>query len=761
MDNSDLASDSDMVKNQNLDDSEYDFEDDDEEEETDVHNAMPYWLQINPVTIRKEILKIYETQKIKAKKFLKDFQGKLTLSYEWILSGNESTRDFVCLTAHFIDDNWTVRHWILGFLTGALIPLDDIYVYHFRKAVQDFEIENKVSTILLPNRYGFDEKNVDAIRKCMDRSVNKPVFVVYCCSDLFRLMVNDMYNEFSWHLYEDVRMLVGWGSLSSTNWNVRLYHLQQAVDMQKEDAFSKDEIYDDYDKPSDEEWVKIRTFCRLAGVIHKVAEEVFEGGYSTSNVYFHLLAELKVMLKREVDSGGGDYFVGKGEKVLKLLDKYWNDMFLVLAAASVLDPRFKMNYIDFYCSKKVDSDEGSKAEAVLDYLRDVYARYAAKGIYHKPICPVATVDYEEEEDDDEDYGGCSREFQESELDSYLKEPVLEWNKDFKALEWWREESQKYPILSRVARDILSIPISQAGYRSYQFDVDGRIVVYCCADLFRLMINDLYSEFSWSLYENVRMLVGWGRLSSTNWNVRLYHLQQAVGMQKEDAFSKDEVYDDYDKPSDEEWVKIRTFCRLAANDIFRKPICPVDYEEEDADDEEEEEDKEENKPDAYEDFVLFKEYLKFEGGRSREFQESELDSYLKEPVMEWNKDFKALEWWKEESQKYPILSRVAPDILSIPISRATSYDAYVSEIREPPGYVLSMDAKAANAMDHRITWIKRGKAKGFTIRSSKTGSVEMKKGNVEFMASRIAKGVKKNQSNGAGLDDVSKRDLLIG
>ncbi|CAN6811057.1 unnamed protein product [Brassica oleracea] len=513
MDNTDLASDSDMMKNQNSDDStddfEYDFEDD-EENETDAHKAMPNWLQINPITIRKEILKLHETQKIKAKKFLKDFQGKLTLSYEWMIS--TSARDYTCLTAHFIDDNFNVRSWVLGFTTGASIPLDDNYVYHFRKAVQDLEVEDKVSTILLPNRAGFDEKNVDAISKCMD----SPVSVVYCCADLFRLMINDLYSEFSWSLYEDLRMLVGWGRLSSTNWNVRLYHLQQAVGMQKEDAFSKDEVYDDYDKPSDEEWVKILTFCRLAGVIYKVAEEIFEGGYSTSNVYFHLLAELKVMLREEVDSGGdGYYFLEKGEKVLKMFDKYWDDMFLVLAAASVLDPRFKMKYVDFYCSK---SDEGSKAESVLEYLRNVYARYAA------------------------------------------------------------------------------------------------------------------------------------------------------------------------------------------NDIFRKPIYPVDYEEEDADDEEEEEDKEENKPDAYEDFVLFKEYLKFEGGRSREFQESELDSYLKQPVMEWNKDFKALEWWKEESQKYPILSRVARDILSIPISRASSYDAYVSEIREPPRYVLSMDAKAANAMVCGRSWL---------------------------------------------------------
>ncbi|CAN6819724.1 unnamed protein product [Brassica oleracea var. botrytis] len=59
MDNTDLASDSDMMKNQNSDDStddfEYDFEDD-EENETDAHKAMPNWLQINPITIRKEIL---------------------------------------------------------------------------------------------------------------------------------------------------------------------------------------------------------------------------------------------------------------------------------------------------------------------------------------------------------------------------------------------------------------------------------------------------------------------------------------------------------------------------------------------------------------------------------------------------------------------------------------------------------------------------------------------------------------------------------
>ncbi|KAL1202644.1 Zinc finger BED domain-containing protein DAYSLEEPER [Cardamine amara subsp. amara] len=102
------------------------------------------------------------------------------------------------------------------------------------------------------------------------------------------------------------------------------------------------------------------------------------------------------------------------------------------------------------------------------------------------------------------------------------------------------------------------------------------------------------------------------------------------------------------------------------------------------------------------FAFFQEFLKFEGS-SREFDESELDSYLKEPVMEWNKDFNALEWWREEGQKYPILSRVARDILSIPISRATSFDAYVADKRECPEFVVSMKAKLVNAMMCSKSW----------------------------------------------------------
>ncbi|XP_023641322.1 zinc finger BED domain-containing protein RICESLEEPER 3 [Capsella rubella] len=469
------------------------------DEEKEAHNAMAKWFiasEVNPNTIKtpsfaklmsfmepkfppsvskveNEVLEIYEECKDKAKNYFKGFEGQLTLSYEWMVLGNGWARkyvkgpvlhdDFVCLTAHFVDDNWKMKKRILGYTTDEDIPMEDFYVYSFRNAVQDFEIENKVSTLLLPNSEGFDEETLDPFMKWMEErgnnQFNPRVLLLYCCSDLFRLMVDDLLSEFSWSLLEDLRMLVGWGRCSSTNWNVTLSNLQRAVDMKAEDAFSKDEIYDDYDKPSDEDWIKIETFCKLTGCIYKVTKELFEGEYSTSNVFFHLLAELRVMLNQELASADNDYFIDKAKQMLERFDKYWNDMFLVLAIASVLDPRFKTKYLEFYCSKKDVNAEGSKPETVLDYLRNLYARYAASDICQKPIC----AEYLK-------FEGTPREQQESELDSYLKEAVMEWNKDFKALEWWREESQKYPILSRVARDILSIPISRAtSYDAYVAD----------------------------------------------------------------------------------------------------------------------------------------------------------------------------------------------------------------------------------------------------------------------------------------------------
>ena len=47
----------------------------------------------------------------------------------------------------------------------------------------------------------------------------------------------------------------------------------------------------------------------------------------------------------------------------------------------------------------------------------------------------------------------------SDLDLYLSELVIEEEGEFDILRWWKLNSKRFPLISRMARDILTIPIS--------------------------------------------------------------------------------------------------------------------------------------------------------------------------------------------------------------------------------------------------------------------------------------------------------------
>lgn len=62
------------------------------------------------------------------------------------------------------------------------------------------------------------------------------------------------------------------------------------------------------------------------------------------------------------------------------------------------------------------------------------------------------------------------------------------------------------------------------------------------------------------------------------------------------------------------------------------------------------------------------------------EKSELDIYLEEGVYREQgpkgmDSFKALEWWSVQQLKYPVLSKMAMDVLAIPISTVASESTF--------------------------------------------------------------------------------------
>ena len=51
---------------------------------------------------------------------------------------------------------------------------------------------------------------------------------------------------------------------------------------------------------------------------------------------------------------------------------------------------------------------------------------------------------------------------------------FENNKDFEILEWWKKQQIKYPVLSIIARDVLTVPVSTAAWEA-AFSAGGRVV----------------------------------------------------------------------------------------------------------------------------------------------------------------------------------------------------------------------------------------------------------------------------------------------
>ena len=63
--------------------------------------------------------------------------------------------------------------------------------------------------------------------------------------------------------------------------------------------------------------------------------------------------------------------------------------------------------------------------------------------------------------------------QKSEIDVYLEEPENNIE-DFDVLSWWRSKAAKFPVLSAMARDFLTIPLSTVSSES-TFNLGERIL----------------------------------------------------------------------------------------------------------------------------------------------------------------------------------------------------------------------------------------------------------------------------------------------
>nr|GME07442.1 zinc finger BED domain-containing protein DAYSLEEPER-like [Ipomoea batatas] len=88
----------------------------------------------------------------------------------------------------------------------------------------------------------------------------------------------------------------------------------------------------------------------------------------------------------------------------------------------------------------------------------------------------------------------------SELDLYLEAKRSSFDDDLYVLSWWRIEGKKYPTLSKVAKDLLAIPVSTVTSESV-FSTSGRLVSPHRSRLHLNILEALMCSQSWLLGSN--------------------------------------------------------------------------------------------------------------------------------------------------------------------------------------------------------------------------------------------------------------------
>ncbi|KAL6193584.1 hypothetical protein ACLB2K_034668 [Fragaria x ananassa] len=279
--------------------------------------------------------------------------------------------------------------------------------------------------------------------------------------------IDDITNKPSW--------LFSFGPITRV-WNVTNFHLKQALELWSAGEYSSADT--DF-VPTPEEWKKVEAVCKIVDRIFEVLNALCQAKHQTANVYLYHLHELHdILTQASVDS---DNFVNTVVMaILKAFDRYWDKMFLLLAISAALDPWFKMTYVEFACSKVKGADGSSQAAAVLGAIDKLFDEYAFRFSEKVNCTSESSASVSDSEGASPRHVNHTfsvlQDFEKfTQLKGYLEEPVLPWSKDFDALAWWSTAGTKYPILCKIARDFLAIPVMLATSHQASLPEQGQLI----------------------------------------------------------------------------------------------------------------------------------------------------------------------------------------------------------------------------------------------------------------------------------------------
>ncbi|CAL5323053.1 unnamed protein product [Camellia sinensis] len=218
----------------------------------------------------------------------------------------------------------------------------------------------------------------------------------------------------------------------------------------------------------------------------------------------------------------------------------WNSTYSMLEAALdltsafhrlgvVLDPRFKMDLVEYYFGLIYGVDANKHIQRVRNGFVDLFYEYRSDSSDSMSSIALVSenssssgsqllVDSSKQESLAAFHAWYAQErasnihaYQKSEVEQYLEELVFPSNESFNILHWWKVNKAKFPTLARIARDVLSVPATTVASEA-AFSVGGRVIDETRASLLPDIVEALITCNDWIESTKNRSLI----MSLTKW-----------------------------------------------------------------------------------------------------------------------------------------------------------------------------------------------------------------------------------------------------
>ncbi|KAJ1700660.1 hypothetical protein LUZ63_000439 [Rhynchospora breviuscula] len=485
-----------------------------------IKNLQPKFRLNKRNTIRSDCVKLYKEEKENLYNVLDKLNCRVSLTTDMWTSSN--VKGFLCLTCHYIDDHWRLQKRILNFVPVESPHTSEHLCSVITDKLFDWNIDKKLFSIVLDNCTTNDalvREMLSILKPKNTLPVSGNLFHVRCGAHILNLIVQEGLDSLKGVIHS-VRETVKYVRSSQarierfekvsqqvrapqtklfldvpTRWNSTYLMLVNALKFRE--AFSRLAVLDrDYKHaPSDEDWSNVDVVSECLQIFYDTTIKISGTKYPTLNLFFNEYCEVYLSLQNWLSSDHS-FIVNMATRMFEKFQKYWHISSVLLAIASILDPRCKLKSVEFYFRQMYNQPGEvetnlNRVKSCLNILFNEYLVLDSK--FQKRSNGLRSSN---KQCADSSSAGSSKklctnmrrglamfieesmtsESTKSELDMYLEErnvPGLD-DDGFDILAWWKCNGPKYPVLSQLVRDLLGVPVSTVASES-AFSTGGRIL----------------------------------------------------------------------------------------------------------------------------------------------------------------------------------------------------------------------------------------------------------------------------------------------